>query len=96
MEREKWRMVPDATRLAVTALLASAGIKEDECLTKEDAGSAQPMLSLHETARRLNVSVFTVRRMIHDGTLRARKMGAAKSASVRVFPESVEHFLNEE
>ena len=47
------------------------------------------MMSVEEVASWLNTSIYTVRRYIKSGALRAKKMGKY----YRVFPDSVRVFL---
>ena len=50
-----------------------------------------PLLKIKDVARRLNVSTFTVARMIKDGRLQAVKIGSA----VRVPVTEVERVIRE-
>lgn len=50
---------------------------------------ARPLLTYADVARRLNVSVLTVKRMVKRGQLRARRVGRR----VRFAPEWIDRYI---
>jgi excisionase family DNA binding protein len=51
------------------------------------------MLTIAETAVRLHVSAPTVRRLIRDAGLPAKKLGTSHSSSVRIDPVELDAWL---
>jgi excisionase family DNA binding protein len=52
------------------------------------------MLTPDEVAEKLKLSVYTIRRMIHDGRLSAVRMGTGTHARLRIDEKELELFID--
>jgi excisionase family DNA binding protein len=53
----------------------------------------QPLLTVRQVARRLQVSQLTVRRQVASGRLAAIKLGDAESSPLRIDPAELDRYL---
>ncbi len=56
---------------------------------------ARRLLSLDQTAKRMQTSVRTVRRRIHDGSIPAVRLGTSPSSPLRIPEDELEAWLFE-